>query len=859
MASAFVAGSGQSPAWRSALVFARRELRGGLAGFRIFVACIALGVAAIASVGSTTRGITEGISREGGTILGGDLAFSLIHREPSADERSWLQAQGTTSTVANLRAMARTADESAQALIEVKAVDDAYPLSGEVRFDQPVALADAIAAQPDGSVGIAVDPLLAARLDAEVGDTLLIGKARALVTATIASEPDKIGGGIDFGPRVLMSRASLDATGLIQPGSLVRYSTRVKLAGTVTDERVAAVEAEAERRFPEAGWRIATRDNASPGLQRNVERFAQFLTLVGLTALVVGGVGVTNAVKAYVDRKRDTIATFKSLGAPGAFVVGLYLLQIMAITTVGILIGLAIGLAIPWFGGDLLASALGLPIRIGIYPGELALAALYGFLTALSFALWALGRAHDVPVSALFRDRVAPERRRPRAVYVTGTVLAVLALAGLAVVLAYDRFVAGIFVLAVAGAFALLGSVAWGVMALARRAPAVNSAGLRLAIRNIHRPGGLTVSVVLSLGLGLALLVTLALIDGNLRRQLTSTLPDKAPSFFFLDIQSGEADAFQTLVETTAPGVALDRVPMLRGRMVALHGTPVDQIQAPSDTQWALSGDRGITYSATLPQSSSLVKGEWWPADYQGEPLVSFEDELAEAFGLKLGDTVTVNVLGREITAKLANTRRVEWESLSINFVMVFSPNTFAGAPHSILATAALPEGGTREQEIAVMKAVVAAFPTVTAVRVKDVLSAVNDLVGDLAVAIRVAASVALVASVLVLAGALASGHRQRIYDAVLLKTFGATRRRVILAFVAEYLMLGLAAAIFGVVAGSVAAFGVLEGVMNLDAVIDPWVALGAAVTALLLTVAFGLAGTWRVLGAKAAPVLRDL
>ncbi|WP_181705094.1 ABC transporter permease [Chthonobacter rhizosphaerae] len=850
--------SRSGPPLSKAVTFALRELRGGLSGFRIFIACIALGVAAIASVGSTTRGITEGISAEGGTILGGDLSFTQIHQDILPDQLAYLSSLGPTSTIASMRAMARTETGESQALVEIKAVDAAYPLRGTVALEEGLGLADALR-ERDGVHGIAVDPLLAARLDAAVGDRVRIGNGTFEIRATVGSEPDKIGSGIDFGPRVMMSRAGLDAAGLVQPGSLVRYSTRVVLADGGTDERVAAVKAEAERRFPDAGWRISTRDNASPGLQRNVERFAQFLTLVGLTALVVGGVGVTNAVKSYVDRKRDTIATFKSLGAPGGFVVLVYLLQIVGITLVGIVIGLGLGLLVPWLGGDALADALNLPIRIGVYPIELGLAALYGALTALAFATYALGRAHDVPVSALFRERIAPERRIPRKTYLAATTVAVAVLGGLAILLAYDRFVATVFVGATAASFLVLWLVAHGVMAVARRAPQVHSAGFRLAIRNIHRPGGLTVSVVLSLGLGLALLVTLALIDGNLRRQLVGTLPEQAPSFFFLDIQSAEIEAFEQLVKTTAPGATLQRVPMLRGRMVALNGTPVDQIEAPPGARWALDGERGVTYEPTVPASSTLVDGEWWPADHAGEPLVSYEDELAKELGLKVGDTVTVNVLGREITARIANTRRVEWESLSINFVMVFSPNTFAGAPHTWLATASLKDGGTREQELALMKAVVDTFPTATAVRVKDVLSAVNDIVANLAVAIRAAASVALVASVLVLAGALASGHRQRIYDAVLLKTFGATRARVLSAFVAEYALLGLAAAVFGVVAGSAAAFGVLTGIMEIDATLDPWVAIGAAAVALVLTVGLGLLGTWRILGQKAAPVLRDL
>ncbi|ODN70414.1 macrolide transporter ATP-binding /permease protein [Methylobrevis pamukkalensis] len=657
----------------------------------------------------------------------------------------------------------------------------------------------------------------------------------------------------------MMSRLGLDATGLIQPGSLIRWTARVKLPPPATDEALAAFVDSAEKAFPEAGWRVRSRENAARGLERNIDRFAEFLTLVGLTALLVGGVGVTNAVKSFLDRRRDQIATMKALGAPGRFVVAVYLMQILAITAVGVAIGLAIGVAAPFLGGGALASALNLPIEFGIYPVELALAALYGFLTAIAFAVWTLGRAHDVPVSALFRDRVAPGGGRPRLAYMAATLGAVAALAGLAVLLAYDRMVAIVFVGAAAGAFVLLFGVAHGVMALARRAPAPRSTALRLALRNIHRAGGLTLSVVLSLGLGLALLVTLALIDSNLNRQLTEQIPEKAPAFFFLDIQSTEATAFETLVAETSPGVTIERVPMLRGRITALKGVPVDQIDPPDDARWALEGERGVTYSQDLPKASTLASGEWWAADHDGPALVSFEDELANLLDLSIGDEVTVNVLGRDITATIANTRELDWDSLAINFVMVFSPNAFAGAPHSELATTTFPQDAGEGDEVALMKAVVRDFPTVTVIRVKEVLEAVNGIVSQLATAIRAAASIALISSVLVLAGALAAGHRQRIYDAVILKTFGATRARILGAYAAEYLLLGLATATFGVIAGWLAAYGVLEGLMNVDARFDPAVAFGAAVGALLLTVGLGLLGTWRILGRKAAPVLRDL
>jgi putative ABC transport system permease protein len=855
--------SGGSPGWRVAGRLAAREARGGLKGFRIFIAAIALGVAAIAAVGSTSRAITEGIASQGREILGGDVAVRFGAETPPADLLAALERRGRLSTVTLVNSMARRVDGDAQALVRIKAVDGAYPLVGDLRLDNGLSLADALKPAANGAIGVAIEPILADRLEVKVGDRLAIGRATAEVRALIEREPDQVGTGVAYGPRVMMSEAALAATGIVQPGSLVETTVRVAFADGVSDAAVAAAAEEIKATEAGSGRRVSSRLDAAPGLERNVDRFSEFLTLVGLTALIVGGVGVTNAVKAFIDGKRNTIATLKAVGAPGGFVVTVYLIEIAAVTAVGVALGLVLGLLPAFFAGGMIAAALNLPIDIGIYPGELLLAAGYGFLTAFVFAVWSLGRAHDVPVSALFREEVAPERHLPRRAYVAATVVAALLLSALAVVTASDRFVAMVFVLAMAAIFAVLSGVALLIRRLAGRLPAVGSAEFRLALRNIHRRGGLTLSVVLSLGLGLTLMVALALIDTGLRRQLTSTLPEKAPTFFILDIRSNELDAFTRLVETTVPGTMLETVPMLRGRITALSGTPVDKIAAPEGARWALTGDRGITLSAELPRNATLASGAWWPPDYAGEPLVSFEDGLARELKLKVGDTITVNVLGRDITARIASTRKVEWQSLSINFVMVFSPNTFAGAPYSVLSTAALPPSGSaagdRDNEARLMKAVVAAFPTATLVRVKDVLATVNDLVASLTLAIRAAASIALAASVLVLAGALASGHRRRVYDAVLLKTFGATRARVLFAFALEYAALGLLTAVFALIAGTAAAWGVLAGIMDVPFDANPWVALGAVAVALLLTIGLGLIGTFRALSAKAAPVLRNL
>ncbi len=840
-----------------ALRFSLREMRGGLSGFFVFLACIALGVGAIGGVNSVARAITTGVASEGQALLGGDMRFELVQREASSEELGFLRGKGEVAVNAGMRSMARLDDGSDQSLVEVKAVDDSYPLYGEFVSDPPLDL-QMLFGEADGMFGAAASPILFERLKVDVGDVIRLGKIRLVLRARILVEPDLVSDGFGFAPRLMVSLEGLRASGLVQPGSLVEHRYRLKLAGSAGDARIEAVRAEANERFPQAGWSIRTRSTAAPALAANIERFSQFLTLVGLTALVVGGVGVANAVRAYLDAKRGVIATFKCLGASGNLVFTIYLVQIMIIAGLGILAGLLIAAAMPLLANVLLSSVLPLPTSAGVYPDALALGAVFGVLVTLAFALLPLGRARDVPATALFREMGFEGRGLPHAPYVAAALLIALALAGLAVAVSYQKTIALIFIGAVAFSFLVLRLVSQVVQHVARRAPRVRSTALRLAIGNIHRSGALTPSVVLSLGLGLTLLVTLALIDGNLRRQISGNIPEIAPNFFFVDIQNTEVDAFSALLEREAPGGKIVRVPMLRGRVVALNGTDVDKMEIPAEGGWVLRGDRGITYAKNVPENSTLAAGDWWPADYDGKPLVSFSAEEAGELGLTIGDTVTVNVLGRNITAEIANLRAVQWETLGINFVMVFSPNTLAGAPHSWLATLSDPEASP-EQEARVLNAVTRAFPAVTSVRVKDALDVVNRVVGQLATAIRAAAAVALIASVLVLSGALAVGNRARVHDAVVLKTLGATRKTLISAFSLEYLLIGLATAIFALAAGGIAAWFVIARVMTLPSAFLPEVAAVTIAIALVLTVGFGLLGTWRVLGHKAAPVLRNL
>lgn len=835
-----------------------RELRGGVRGFAVFIACIALGVMAIAGVGSFARGLSEGLDREGRTILGGDLAFALINREATAAEREHLASKGTLSASATMRAMVRT-DDARSALVELKAVDAAYPLFGTLGLEPPMPPAAALA-ERDGVFGAAADPALLARLSLPLGTRLSVGSAKVEIRAIVQNEPDKLSGGIAFGPRLLVSEAALRATSLLQPGSLHRWTYKLRLREQAAgDQAIAAAMAEARSAFPQAGWEMRTRSNAAPQLERNIERFMQFLTLVGLTALLVGGVGVANAVRSYVERKRDVIATMKALGASGSVVVAIYLTQVLLLAGAAAGLGAAAGALLPFAISGSLGAIMPLPLEPAVHPDRLGLAAAYGLLTALAFGLWPLGRAHDVPVSSLFRDHVAPARPWPRCRYLLASAIAVASLVALAVFTAFDRKIALIFVAAAFVVLLGLRGIAWLLMLGARAVPRARSTVVRLAVTNIHRPGALTPTVVLSLGLGLALLVTVTLIDSNLRRQFTAALPERAPAFYLLDIQQSDVPKLQGFVSRHAPGADLDLVPILRGRITAVKDVPASAVTAAPQAAWALQGDRGITFADQPPEGSRLVEGSWWKPDYAGPPLVSLEKRIADGIGLKVGDIVTVNVLGRNISATVANLRTVDWQSLGINFVFVYSSSTFRSAPHTSIATLTYAAASTSEQELALVQELATELPHVTVVRVREALETVGALVGNLVVAVRFASLLSIVSAVLVLAGALGASHRHRVYDAVILKTLGATRRQLISAYALEYAILGGATALFGVLVGSLAAWWVTAEVMNLGFVWLPGSAFAAAAGALLVTVALGLAGTLTALGQKPAPVLRHL
>jgi len=837
-----------------ALTIALRELRAGAGGLVVFVLCIALGVAAVAAIGSLAASFDKALAQQGRLLIGGDLSFELIHRQTNPDERTALEELGQISESASFRAMARAADGKS-ALIEVKAVDDPYPLYGEVAVLEPK---DAGPVWRTQGVVIA-ERVLLDRLGLKVGDPLKIGETSVIVGGILGEQPDRLADRLSYGPKLLMSLGTLAETGLVQPGSLIRWTYRAKLPEEIAIDRdqLLAARKDIETKFPQAGFAIHDWTDPAPTLRRDAERFTQFINFVGLTALLLGGIGVGNAIQSYMAKKRDIIATFKCLGATSRLVLNVYLIQALLLALIGISIGLVLGALAPAAIATLYADALPIALAIEPHPIPLIVAALAGLLTMVLFVLWPLGRASRISPAVLMRAHLTEESERSALPFALGSAAAGLALFVLAIAASEERIVTAAISAGIVFAFVLLLGFGLLVQRLAARFRRTKPPAWGLALASIGAPGSLARSIAVSLGLGLGLLIAVALIHRSLLTEIESHVQVDAPAYYFLDVEPGDLKTFQDTARGIEPDAKLDDAPMLRGRIVALNGVSVDKAEVKPDARWVLAGDRGLTYTDDIPGASTIEEGEWWPKGYSGPPLVSFDGELAKGLGLKLGDHVTVNILGRNVEAEIASMRKIDWESLAINFVMVFSPNTLEGAPHRLVTTLELPKGTDPAREAKIIQSLAERFPLVTAIKIGDIVDAAKALLAKLMTAISATAGVTLLIGAAVLAGAVSAGQQQRKYLTVLYKTLGATRGRIIGAELLEFGVLGLATSVLAILIATITAWALCTFAFDIKFVFTPWAAIQTVLLALALVLAVGAITTWRLLSVKAAPYLR--
>ncbi|MDJ0994687.1 MAG: drug:proton antiporter [Dinoroseobacter sp.] len=833
---------------------ARRELRGGIKGFRVFLLCLALGVAAIAAVGSVRVSIQDGLTREGAVILGGDGMMQFTYRYADADEKVWMVANSEAySEIVDFRSMAVVDQPDGppdRGLTQIKAVDEGYPLKGYVTLEPDIPLAQAL----DGSddlPGAVMQQVLIDRLGLSVGDSFRLGTQDFVLTAALTREPDSAGGGFGLGPRTIVRTTDLSESSLLGSGTLFETEYRLDLPEG-TD--LAALEAEAEELFRDKGMRWRDSRNGAPGIARFVDRMGAFLVLVGLAGLAVGGVGVSAAVRAYLEGKTPVIAILKTLGAEGRTIFAAYMMQIGVLTILGVTAGLVLGAIIPLALAPIIEARLPIPADFGVHAWPLAEAALYGVLTALVFTLWPLARTEQVRAAELFRDTTSRKFRLPSIPYLIALGTAIAALIGSAIGLSGIPQLASGSVGGIIAALVILILAAWGIRALSRRLAQARfvrgRSALRLALGAIGGPGNEATSVVLSLGLGLSVLAAVGQIDSNLRTSIAEELPKDAPSYFFVDIQNDQIKSFLDRTQND-PGVSrVESAPMLRGIITRINGEPAREV---AGEHWVLRGDRGVTYSAAPPPNTTITEGEWWPQDYTGPNQISFADEEARELGLKLGDELTVNILGRDIVGTVTSFRVVDFSTAGIGFILSMNPGALAGAPHTHIATVYASE----EAEAPLLRDVAGDAPNITAIRVRDAIDRVTEALSGLAAATSYGALATLVTGFVVLIGAAAAGERGRVFEAAVLKTLGATRGRILTSFALRSALLGAAAGAVAIFAGGLAGWAVMTFVMETSYSFEPVSAIAIVLGGALATLLAGLGFALRPLALRPAGVLR--
>jgi putative ABC transport system permease protein len=842
-----------------AVRMAWRETRGAARHFTVLFGCVALGVAALVSVGMFAVNLDRTLTREARTLTGGDLELRSaqpLDAAASAAVGELARRGAEITTIREMVAMAQAPARGATLLVELKAVEPAYPLYGRVETS-PAQPLDGLLADRGEAGGALVESRLLERLGIGIGDALVIGRARFVVSGVLVREPDRSVGLVTLGPRVLVAAPALERTGLVQIGSRVRYRTLSRLPADLTAR--AAVD-DLARAIGDPTVRIAAFDESQPGLRRFFTQLAAYLGLVGLASLLVGGVGIASTVATFLRRQLATIAILKCLGAGSRVLLATYLIQTLTLAFLASVVGAAVGAgAQPLFVRALAPFApfalearwdVGTPVR-GV---------VLGLLAALLCALWPLLAVRAVPPSLILRrdvDASAWRARRPWA----AAVPIVAGLTALAIWQAGSLRLGGIFAGAALAALALLFGLSRAVTKLPRWVPRARGLAWRQGFAGLDRPGGHAARVVVALGLGVMLLVAIALLEANLGRQLAYEQKLDAPAFFFIDVQPDQREPFSRLVGDVSGGVAPAMTPIVRARLAAIAGQPVTRelIEARKkktpDKIWYLTREYMLTWAAEAPAANVITRGRWWTAaEAAARPRVSLEDEAAAYFGVRVGDTLTLDVQGVPIEVEVMNLRRVDWQSLTANFFMILSPGALDDAPTIYLATARVPA----ELETRLQDRVVAAFPNVTAIPLRGVLARVSEVLAQIAFAVRFMAFFSIAAGLVVMAGALAATRYQRLYESVILKTLGATRWAIARAFAVEYACLGAAAGLGGTLLAAVLAWIIQRFVLDTPWTLEPETLVLGVVATTVVSLAVGLLATVRLLGRTPLSVLRQ-
>ncbi|PHR92692.1 MAG: oxidoreductase [Robiginitomaculum sp.] len=842
---------------RVALRIGLRELSGGLKGFWIYLACLVLGTSAIASSGSVTEVFTRGLAGEARVLLGGDAMFSIRQRLPTTDERAFINGLGLVTQSAAIDVMASAGERRQK--VDVRAVDSQFPLIGKATLSGGEAELQTALDYQDERWGIVVSQSFLDAFELDVGDPVTLGSIPAVVRARVDALPDRIGTPGSFTPEALIHLDALIAADRFSEGQLFRSGFRVVL-NSGTDFETVKAEFE-EQGLDKAGIRLRSPADAVDGLQNLLNTLNSFLAIIGIAALVAGGVGVSQATIAFLDTRIESIAALKALGADSKTIRAAYLIQLGLLAVLGAIGGVIIGAATPYLLTAFSGDAIPLPQALGVYPLPLIKAFVLGVLAAAVFALPAIGRARATRPSALFR-RLSDETKTPTPWFERLWSLAAAALlAGIAIATS-DRppLTAALLVGAV---------IAWGVFLCAAyfirklaKYLSGRTVGLwRLTLANLGGVGSLAPTIVPALGMGLALLTLVASVQINLLRQISETAPSNAPSLVFSQIPNDSIDHFDRILADNGLDLKdadkFRRAPFLLVRVMSLKGAPIVAENVARSERWVIRGETSVTYLADQPKDTVLTEGQWWAQDYAGPLLVSVEADAAAGLHIGVGDEIGFRVFGRDVTARVGSLRTVEWGSFSIgaNTAFIFSPGTLEAAKPYHVAIAKTPS----ENETKIIDALGETLPDVIVFQTRSALATAAKLFASIAVAVNAAAGVVTIAGLLVLLGAFAAMANKRRSEAALLKVFGAKRGEILRLYAGEFAFAGGAGALIGAAIGVAGAYPIVTQVFEAQWTF-PWHEVALVIgLAILISAIGGMSVGISTLARRPAQVLRSV
>lgn len=830
---------------------ALRELRHGWKHFTVFVICLTLGVAIMGSVNSFGSIVENALEGEAKSLLGGDIEARIRGVEAADEQRQFLESYGKISYVATLRSMLYSKGEST--LVEIKSIDDAYPLVGELLLNEDIPRSLALADN-----GVIVDGILLSQLGLKIGDEIRLGNKSYEIKATLKKEPDRVVQIFSFGPRVMMSHEALQKSGLVNTFSLIEHRYRILTPENIIADEVFEEEMEEvlDKKFPDVSWRVSTGTDGNRTVERFTDQLLSFLVLSGLATFLIAGIGIGSSARAYLEKKLQTIAIFKTLGASRDTVLKIYIMVLGILAILGGIAGILISIVIVSLVLPLISPILPvLDPQTDISIAPLMLALWYGVLIAYLFSMPALLSALNIRPSLLFRSKTGVLLFRNDST--VRKIVGILTFVLLGTLLATARD--GEFILGAIGvmllAFVLFGLCAVMVRKVTRNIK-VKKPWLQLALGNLHRPGSTTGTVIFAIGISLTVLIALTLTEANFQSRIKDLVEEKAPSLFMLDIQPHQEQALRSLLLEYATEDQIMIYPMVRGRISAINGKPVKESDVDDDVRWAVRGDRGLSSSATLPENAELIMGKWWPEDYRGKPLMSVDERFINGMDLEIGSTITINILGEEVTAEVVNARDIDYTTFQINFAMMLSPGVLDNFPRTYLSTVHLKENLDKEAEL--VRKITTILPGVTIIRTTEVVEIVREIVGHIATALRITVAISLFAGLLVLISALSATIEQRLYDTAVLKVLGARQLDIIKSCTAEWMLLALITSFIAAGIGTFGSWLITMRFRGHEFFLMPEVTITTILTCIVVILLTGYAGNRRLFNLRPAQLLRN-